>query len=404
VKRHPDHQTVLVLLFLIYLLLFNFTPHKIDVSAYYSHPRIFRYLAQISAFVYIAAAFLAERLWIRGMAGKFCALVLLIASTAFGVFQTPIVTEPSWDPNADGRELSRFFRESSLKQATTISADQWNCERLRYMNYPQSKNWRLNCTGATTAPEKEEFLRAIDHGYVVTGGGSLDWYSYHPWVLNLSELGFEPPAEWQLLVRRDAPVRQWRAEPLSIWEVPDTLATSDISIPDSRFEECLRERAWPLRPQDGLAADRPVTRRLARLVTAIECQDSGIRDASGLKEFLNVETLNLAGNELTAVDVSALTKLQVLVLGLNRLVSVEGIPNLRRLKLLWLGYNRLESVDVSGLADLEDLRLDSNRLVHLEGAADLAKLRLLFLSGNPALDCGSLGFPQPLLDASGCGS
>lgn len=403
IARRSDERDVLIVLFSIYLLLFNFTPHRLDFSAYYSHPRIFRYLAQISPFVYVAAAFLGEVLYAHAKVGRITAGVMTAVLCGFGAYQTPAVTEPSWDPNADGRALSGFLRENPALTVTTINGDEWNCQRLQDMNHAQASRWRFNCEWFSDDAEKREFLTAIDHGYVITGGGSLAWYSNRPWVLNLSELGFEPPAEWRLLREIEAPVKRWRKEPLRIWRVEHALDGVRVTLRDPKFEKCLRERVHPLRPQEGLALDRPVTRRLARLVRTIECQDSGISDATGLAEFTNLKTLNLGGNALTAVDVSALRKLEVLILGHNQLVSVTGIPRLQELRLLWLGYNRLESVDVSGLARLEDLRLDRNRLVNLTGTGDLTDLRWLFLSGNPGLDCDALRLPRALLAASGCG-
>jgi hypothetical protein len=404
IVRRFDERDVLIVLFLIYLLVFDLTPHRLDFSAYYSHPRIFRYLAQISPFVYVAAAFLGEVLHRQGKVGKVTAGLMIAALCGFGAYQTPAVTEPSWDPNADGRALSRFFRENPPLTVTTINGDKWNCDRLRDMNHSQARRLRFNCESFSTDAERREFLTAIDHGYVITGGGSLAWYSNRPWVLNLAELGFEPPAEWELLRQVDAPVKRWRKEPLRIWKVEHELDKTRVSLSDAKFEECLRERVDPLRPQDGLALDYPITGRLARFVTTVECQGSGITDASGLEEFVNLETLNLGGNALTAIDVSALTRLKALILGHNQLGSVTGIPQLTKLRLLWLGYNQLESVDVSGLTLLEDLRVDGNRLVNLAGTGDLKELRFLFLSGNPALDCDSLRLPKALLDASGCGS
>jgi hypothetical protein len=402
-RRLPG--TGLVLLGLFYVLLFNFAPHKVDLAHYYSHPRIFRYLAQIAPCIYVAAVFVLDALWRRGDAlGKGAAALALAVVCVFGLSQMSRVTEPSWDPGADGRALSRFFRNDVPRGAIAIHGDEWNCDRLTDMNYPESRRWQFDCRSFLQAEEKRAFLEAVDHGYVITGGGALAWYSVRPWVLNLTEVGFAPGPDWELLMERPAPVKPWRTEPLRVWRVRDSLERVVVAIPDARFESCLRARVAPLRPEDGLDPDQPITGRLARHVRSVECPDAGIRDAAGLEGFSNATVVNLAGNALTAIDVGALTQLEVLILGINALEHVTGLSQLQSLRMLWLGRNRLEAVDVSGLRRLEDVRLDDNRLTSVAGLGDSPELRSLFLGKNPGLDCGALGLAPDLLAHSGCGS
>jgi hypothetical protein len=393
----------LVLLGLGYVLLFNFAPHKLDLTRFYSHPRIFRYLAQVSPFLYLGAAFATDQLWRRGGAARVAGGLLLAACCAFGLQQMPAVTAPSRDPGADGLALSRFFREQLPAGPVVVHGDQWNCNRLRYMNVPESRHWIFDCRDFLEPGSKRAFLETIDHGYVVTGGGALDWYSLHPWVLNLSEAGFTPGAGWTLLTEREAPVTAWRAEPLRIWKVRDALGDTALRIADPAFEACLRARVRPFRPQDGLDSDQPITIRLAGYATSIECPDAGIREVGAFEAFPRVTVLNLAGNRLTTIDVEALARLEVLILGINELERVSGLSGLERLRMLWLGHNRLEAIDLSGLRALEDLRLDRNRLTRLTGAADLVRLETLYLGGNPDLDCDALGLPPELVARSGCG-
>ncbi len=398
----PSRQSVVVALFLLYVLLFNFVPHKLDLAAYYSHPRIFRYLAQVAPFLHIAAAYLCDLAWRRGRGGRIAAGLTVAVVAGFGLWETPAATEPSWDANGDGRALSAFFRHTVPETPVAIHGDEWNCYRLRYMNHGQARRWRFDCEWFEDEQQKTAFLADIDHGYVVTGGASLAWYSNHPWVLNLGELGFAPPPAWEQVLHVDRPVRPWRREPMRVWKVRDALSDAPVRIADPLFERCLRERVTPLRPEDGLPPTQPITERLARFVTAIECPNMGIRHLGGVEKFVDVEVLNAAGNALDRVDVGALTNLTVLVLGANRLQRIDGTAGLEKLRLLWLGHNRLQTIDVSGLVNLEDLRVDDNRLVGMTGAEDLAKLERLFLGQNPDLDCGALRLPKALIEASGC--
>ena len=395
----------LVLLGLFYVLLFNFAPHKVDFTHYFSHPRIFRYLAQVAPCLYVGGTFVLDALWRRGaVAGKIVAGGVLAVVCGFGLAQMSTVTEPSWDPGADGRALSRLFRDDPPRGPIAIHGDQWNCDRLSDMNFPESRRWRFDCHSFLQSEEKRTFLEAIDHGYVITGGGALAWYSLRPWVLNLTELGFVPGPDWELVMERPAPVRPWRTEPLRVWRVRDALDRVAVNVVDAQLEACLRARVSPLRPEDGLGRDQPITARLARYVTTVECPDADIRDASGLEAFVNTTVLNLAGNALTSIDVGALTRLEVLIVGINTLEGVTGLGRLESLRLLWLGRNRLETVDVSGLRNLEDLRLDGNRLKSIYGLGDCAGLKTVFLGENPGLDCAALGLPPALLAQSGCGS
>ncbi len=400
-RRSPGRS--LVLLGLFYVLLFNFAPHKVDFTRYYSHPRIFRYLAQVAPCIYVAAAFALDALWRRGnVLGKGVAAAALAVVCVFGLAQMSKVTEPSWDPAADGRALTRFFRDDAPRGALAIRGDEWNCDRLSDMGFPESRRWYFDCRNFLQSDEKRAFLEATDHGHVVTGGGALAWYSLRPWVLNLTEVGFVPGPDWELVMERPAPVKPWRTEPLRVWRVREPLEHVVVPIADARFESCLRARVAPLRPEDGLGRDQPITARLARHVKTIECVDAGIGDATGLDAFVNTTVLNLGGNALTTIDVGALTRLEVLILGVNALERVTGIPRLQSLRLLWLGRNRLETVDVSGLGNLDDLRLDGNRLTGIRGLGAAARLRTVFLGENPALDCEALGLPPELLAQSGC--
>ena len=210
-----------VLLCFIGLLLLEFAPHKLDFHAYYSHPRIFRYLAQVSALVYLSAAFSVEvLLGAHTRALRAGAVALALAAWGFGLWEAPRVSEPSWDANRDGRALSRFFHDHPPAAPATVQSDYWHCYRLEDINNDQ--HLELRCPLRNTREEKEEFLASIHEGYVVTGGGRVAWYSTRSWALDLSDAGFTPPPTWHLLFERDGPVKPWRREPLRVWRVEET--------------------------------------------------------------------------------------------------------------------------------------------------------------------------------------
>jgi hypothetical protein len=401
--RRREPPAVTVALGLLYLLLVNFMPHKIDLTAYYSHPRIFRYLAQVAPFVYVGAAFLVAWLAGRGGPGRMLAGVVTILAVGFGLYQTPRATEPSWDSNADGRAVSEFFRRRGPAPGAAIHCDFWYCERLHDMHYPESKEWRFDSFTSSDADAKTAFLERIEDGYVITGGAGLAWYSTREWLFNLGEMDFLPPADWTLLYERVGSPRRWRREPLRIWYVGDARQDEPLFIPDPGLRACLRDHVAALRTADGAGRPAPLTRRLARRAVNLECEDYDIMDIAGLEHATEVKVINLAHNHLRTIDLSPFKKAKLIILGVNGLEQVTGLGRLGALETLWLGGNRLRAVDLRGLARLKDLRLDENRLERLDGTGELANLELLLLGTNPDLDCRKLAFPPAVLAKSRCG-
>jgi len=212
--------SVVVLFGFLELLLLNFVPHKLTFHAYYSHPRIFRYLAQVSPFVYLAAAFFLEQLLqARVRTLRAAAVVLGVAAFAFGLYEAPLVSEPTWDATADGRVLARYFTEHRLPPPQTLQSDFWHCYRIYFLSRDGPLERR--CGTFETTEDKQRFLAGIREGYVVTGGGRVAWYSDRHWALDLTLANFAPPPTWRLLFQRDAPVKPWRREPLRVWRVEE---------------------------------------------------------------------------------------------------------------------------------------------------------------------------------------
>jgi hypothetical protein len=398
--RRRSVPAVVVALLWAYILLFNFAPHKLEIARYYSHPRIFRYLAQVAPFVYVAAAFLVARLYGLGRAGRAVGLVVTGAAVAVGLVQTPATTKPSWDSNTDGRLASAFFRSRGPLSGASFFCDFWYCERLRDMHYPVSKDWRVTSANADSRDRKRAFLAGIEEGYVITGGAGLPWYSSRSWLLTLSQLGFDPPQSWTLLFQHDGPRERWRPEPLRIWYVGDPGDDAPVFVPDEGLRRCLRVHALPAW---AAATGAPLTRRLARRALHVECPGANIADVRGLEHFTGVRVLNLANNRIREIDLGPFREARLIIVGVNQLERVSGLEHLEKLETLWLGANRLRTLDVGGLKNLVDLRLDANRLESLTGTGGLGRLKLLFLADNPALDCGRVDVPASLLTASRCG-
>ena len=121
-------------------------------------------------------------------------------------------------------------------------------------------------------------------------------------------------------------------------------------------------------------------------------QGNRISDASSLANMARMQVLVLHSNDISQIDLTAMTDLRFVDLGNNDLATVDLAgqrtrvgENARTSKLyaLWLNNNRLTSIDLSGLTALRDrpegtahpkyvsLRLDRNQLTSVTGLADL---------------------------------
>lgn len=125
---------------------------------------------------------------------------------------------------------------------------------------------------------------------------------------------------------------------------------------------------------------------------ALYLQGNSISDASSLASLARMQVLSLRSNDISEIDLTAMTDLRFVDLSSNDLTTIDLSGQRTRvgenarsstLLALWLNNNRLTSVDVSGLTALRDrpdgtshpnyvsLRLDRNRLTSVTGLADI---------------------------------
>ncbi len=183
--------------------------------------------------------------------------------------------------------------------------------------------------------------------------------------------------------------------------------TAGISIPDAGLRSAI-ESALGKQPGDAItegdmalvgildAGNAGITNldglQHAVNLRALYLQGNSISDASSLAGLARMQVLLLHGNDITDIDLTAMTDLRFVDLSYNDLTTIDLSgqrttvgENARdsRLFALWLNNNRLTSVDVSGLTALRDrpdgashpnyvsLRLDRNQLTSVTGLADL---------------------------------
>lgn len=123
-------------------------------------------------------------------------------------------------------------------------------------------------------------------------------------------------------------------------------------------------------------------------------QDFDISDLTGIEYFTNLQKLDISQNNLTSLDVTALTQLMYLNCSSNALTSltVNGLSNLTTLD---TSVNQLTSLNVTGLNALVDLNCGSNQLavLNISNLTNLARLSCysnqmtqLICANNTSLD------------------
>jgi tetratricopeptide (TPR) repeat protein len=367
-------------------------------------PLVFRYLAQIAPALYLCGGFFIETLYTRSRA---LALTSAALAAGFGLQQTLPVTEPSRDPNRDGRALIAFLDAQQIPPNVTIQGNYWTCERVRWLLDPKSRTWNFQCPLLENTGQKRRFLSELESGYLITGGGTLAWYGSDRRSLTLDETGVSAPApdapgvSWELLFEREGPRRPWRRESLRVWRVVHPERDRIVEIPDPALRACLRRIVFPATPTED--PGRPITRELARHPKFIHCQRAGIQEFRGLEAFGNTRELILSHNQLRHVNLASMPRLRLALLNGNQLERVEGLDSTHEIESLWLSHNALERLALGDKPRLRDLRVDHNRLSELTAAAPLPALWHVALQANPRLPCSEAPFEPRLVAQSGCG-
>lgn len=181
-------------------------------------------------------------------------------------------------------------------------------------------------------------------------------------------------------------------------------------IPNVKFEQALVELGI-----DDIV-DGKILNAKAEEITKLKVEHKGIEDVTGLSAFKNLTFLSLWNNKFTTIDVTKLTKLQILVLSECPVSTIDlskntelveiafqhaigraddptypfgktaGFTSLdlsKNLKLerIYVMMNRLSSIDVSMLPKLTDLWIGNNDT----GKNDSNTIQSLDLRNNPRL-------------------
>jgi Leucine-rich repeat (LRR) protein len=148
-------------------------------------------------------------------------------------------------------------------------------------------------------------------------------------------------------------------------------AQSDvIKFVDPNLEQVVRNTL-------GIPKRQPITRADMKRLTSLDAEFKDIRNLSGLEYAINLQWLNLWGNEIK---------------------DISPLSNLSNLWLLWLSYNQIS--DISPLANLTNLwylDLSNNHISDISLLVYLTNLQVLNLSWNQISDI------SPLVSNTGLG-
>ena len=154
---------------------------------------------------------------------------------------------------------------------------------------------------------------------------------------------------------------------------------ANINFHDSNLYKCVVD-AYNTQNNENIGYDISLTEEQLKTITKLECPSNEISDASGIETLVNLQELNLSGNQLTNIDLSKNTYLYILNLEENQLTNIDVSNNLN-LGYLYLDKNQLTSIDVSKNTNLHYLDLRHNQLTNIDVSNNL-NLRKLYLDKN----------------------
>ncbi len=123
------------------------------------------------------------------------------------------------------------------------------------------------------------------------------------------------------------------------------------NIPDPNFEQALIDREID---SDGIVNGQVLTSDIVN-ITTLEIVEEGISDLTGIENFVALETLNCAYNQLTELDLSQNLMLQQLETWYNFFLTSLNITNNGNLTYVDCSQNNLTELDLSGNPLLETL-------------------------------------------------
>ncbi|MFD2727186.1 T9SS type A sorting domain-containing protein [Hyunsoonleella rubra] len=146
-------------------------------------------------------------------------------------------------------------------------------------------------------------------------------------------------------------------------------------VPDDNFEQALIDLGYDAGPMDDYVPTLNIER-----VTSLSLSNKDIADLTGIADFEALLTLDIEGNSLTTVDLSANITLSNLNASGNQFATLD-ISNLPNLQVLDVSGNSLSSIDTDSNLGLTVLNISGNLFTALDVSL-LTDLQVLRCSGN----------------------
>ncbi|MCF8239182.1 MAG: T9SS type A sorting domain-containing protein [Saprospiraceae bacterium] len=150
------------------------------------------------------------------------------------------------------------------------------------------------------------------------------------------------------------------------------VAAQIISFPDPQFKNALVNTLCVEKTGDykgdadaDTNNDGEIDVNEALAVTRLYVTSQGITSLEGIEYFTNLTLLNADLNQITALDITPLTKLQTLEANDNNIAEIH-VTNLPKLKILAVSSNQIESLDLTGTTSLDVLGVGHNQLTELD--------------------------------------
>lgn len=144
------------------------------------------------------------------------------------------------------------------------------------------------------------------------------------------------------------------------------------AIPDSNFEAVLVNLNIDTNGVNGNILNSD-----AEFVSILNLSEESIQNLSGIEAFINLKTLDCSMNNLSSLNISQNTQLEVLYANDNNINSINVLSN-TELVHLNLSSNQLFTIDVTNNPYLESLSVDLNNLNSLDLSSNL---QLEYLGG-----------------------
>ncbi len=140
---------------------------------------------------------------------------------------------------------------------------------------------------------------------------------------------------------------------------------SQTYVPDDNFEQALIDLGYDTAPLDDYVPTANISG-----VTDLSLAGESISDLTGIKDFVMLTQLNASSNQLSSVDFSFNTALEVLIVGANPISDLDLSQN-TALERLDISNTTITSIDISMLGQLKIFNCNISSLASLDLSSNL---------------------------------